>query len=599
MTESVKVKDKNIKVVRTDGTAEMVVVTPPSTTPVPAWFTVERGLYAVLVAAALLIRLIGLGSGMPLLLQEAAQAWPAWIGAMHSAEAGSLMTATAQSPLLYMVQRFLFWMTDGGNDTWARLLPALVGTALVLAAWALRRQLGRDGALILAALIAVDPWLLTFSRLGDGAILSAAGALVLWAALLNWDRLSAMQWRLLAVTAALFVMSGPLAWLLLPPLAVTAVLCRPQLSADRAERNWLLGLFAGTLLAVATGWLAYWDGWGVLSSSVSAALSYIGGDMGYPLLWPLVRLVVDQPFVFGAGMIGLVLLLQSLGRADADRRLAIGLTVWIVYALALLALPGRNPSTLVILVLPLLVAAAWTTRRLLRFCLHETDWQDGSLIAVALGVLLVTSYFLSAGYLSAQVTDIRMLLFYLLLPLLAAFFVWWSGWQTTAQVMGLLVAATLLLASLSSAWDLSLRSDLLRGNRLFAESTQPAVRMLADDVAQLGAIRVGDPGEVDVYVVRVEPSLRPLLGWYLRFVRDLRFVDAFDPALFGPNTLVVTPPDTQLVLPSAAVGSDYTLVRTWMPSGFETWQARLRWALYRELKQLPTATPVVLWVQED
>ncbi|MEZ4836061.1 MAG: hypothetical protein R2873_29370 [Caldilineaceae bacterium] len=323
----------------------------------PAGFTVERAMYALLATAALLARVLGLGAGMPLLPLETAQALSAWRDAMNLALTGAT-TAAAQSPLLYTVQRFIFWMTDGGNDAWVRLFPALVGAALVLVPWALRRQLGRGGALILAGLIAVDPWLLAFSRLGDGAILSTAGALLLWAALLNWDRLSAMQWRLLAVATALFVLSGPLAWLLLPPLALTAVLTRPALPADNRERRWLLGLFAATVVIVATGWLAYWDGWGVLSSSVSAALSFVGGDLGYPLLWPVTRLIVDQPFVFAAGVIGLVLLLRGMRAGAADRSLTIGLGVWAVYGVVLLALPGRSPMTLLILGLPLLVAAA-------------------------------------------------------------------------------------------------------------------------------------------------------------------------------------------------------------------------------------------------
>ena len=601
MSESVKTKELSIRAVDGDGAADLVVVAPVAVTVAPAWFTVERGLYTLILAAALIARLLSLGAGTPLLPLEATQAWSAWLAAMNSSLTAttSMATTGAQSPLLYTVQRFLFWMTEGGSDGWARFFPALVGTALVLLPWVLRRQLGRGGALILAGLIAVDPWLLTFSRLGDGAILSVAGAFVLWAALLNWDRLSVTMLRLLAVTAALFVMSGPLAWLLLPPLALTAFLYRLTLPADNSERSRLIGLFAGTVLVVATGWLAYWEGWGVLSSSVSAALSYVGGNLGYPLLWPIMRLIVDQPFVFGAGVIGLVLLIQKMRSDEVDRRLAIVLLVWSVYGVALLALPGRNPVTLLILGLPLMVAAAWATRRLLRFCLHDTDWQDGSLIAVALGVLLVTSYFLIAGFLSAQILDMRILFFFMVMPLLVAFFVWWSGWLTTAQVTGLMVAAAFLLASLSSAWDLSLRSDLPRGNHLFSLATQQNVRLLAEDVAQLGAIRVGDPGEIDLFVVQVDPSLQSLVAWYLRFVDDLRFVDAFDPALYTANTLVVASRDATLTLPTAAVGSDYPLVNEWLPTTFETWQTRLRWALYRELRQLPAYTPVVLWVQED
>ncbi len=595
MSESVTVRpDEQVVTTRIE---TIVEVEPIRATPVAkSGFSVEQALYGLILLTALIARLLHLGRAQPLSVLEASQAWPAWLDAMNR-QSDALLTA--HSPLLYTAQRFFFWMTDGGSDAWARLFPALVGALVVLIPWGLRRQLGRRSALILAALLAFDPWLLTFSRLGDGAILSFATALLMWSALLHRDRLSPVSLRLTAVVAALFLTSGPLSWLLLPPLLLTAIVFRPVLPDDLRERTRLSLFFAGTLLAVCTGWLAYWQGWGALSSSLTVALSYLTTDAGYPLGWPFVRLLVDEPFLTILGLAGLAVMLWSMRRHEGDRRLAGVLAAWTVYGFALLLLPGRNPVSLLVPALPLLICAAWITDRILRFCLREVDWQDGSLIAVALGVLLITSFFLSAGYLSAQIVDGRMLLFYLILPLLVAFFVWWSGLITTVQVTLLLTTMTILLATISSAWSLALRSDLLRGNELFAEAPAPTVRLLSSDVADLSAIRVGDPGEADVFVVQVEPSLQPLVGWYLRFVRDLHFVDAVNSEQFDQNTLIIAASDTTLTLPVAAVGSDYPLTREWLPTQLDTWQTRLRWAFFRELRQLPSTQSVVLWVQED
>ena len=177
-----------------------------------AGLSVEQALYALLFLLALGLRLYALGSLNLLSSWEAAQAWPVWLGS--SAEQFPLQIAPV-SPLLSTLQRALFLLTGGGSAFWARFAPACAGAGMVLAAWALRGRMGRGGALALAALFALDPWLLAFSRLADSAILSALTGVLLLAWIFDGAAeasLSTRQIDRLAVVGGLFLISGPLAW---------------------------------------------------------------------------------------------------------------------------------------------------------------------------------------------------------------------------------------------------------------------------------------------------------------------------------------------------------------------------------------------------
>ena len=162
----------------------------PPATPLPTALTseslgggpnVEQALYAILFVLALALRLYSLGDLNPISPWEAAQIWPAWLG--HAAgvleEGGFPEPDPPASPLLNTFQRAFFLVTGGGSDFWARFAPACAGAGLVLAAWALRRRMGRGGALMAAVLFTFDPWLLYFSRLADGAALSALTCVLL------------------------------------------------------------------------------------------------------------------------------------------------------------------------------------------------------------------------------------------------------------------------------------------------------------------------------------------------------------------------------------------------------------------------------------
>ncbi|MBV7329523.1 hypothetical protein KFU94_15005 [Chloroflexi bacterium TSY] len=192
------------------------------------WLTVERALYCLFFVTAGLLRFGGL-FGQPLSLLEATNAWLAWLSVFSTPELHESVSSslTPSSPLLHTLLRLSFWLS-GDGDVVVRAIPALVGTALVLIPWLLRDFLGRWVALILALLFTLDPWLVTFSRLADGAIFSVALGLLSLASLLCVSQaktigVSKRWWTIASLCGGLLLVSGTQAWSFLPVLFLFAL----------------------------------------------------------------------------------------------------------------------------------------------------------------------------------------------------------------------------------------------------------------------------------------------------------------------------------------------------------------------------------------
>ncbi len=288
--------------------------------------TVEHGLYLVILLVAFGLRFINLGVA-PLQPLEAAQAWPAWLAATGTQVTGS---PAATSALFYGLQSVLFFVT-GANEVLARLLPALVGTAVVLLPWWWRDWIGRGGALAVALLLAVDPWLVVLARTADAVGVTIFLGLLVLTALWRWQRADVAQnrgrslgWeRVLAVGLGLLLVSGPQAWSWLPVLLAFGwifVFRRGFVRPQRASFIW----FGVALVLGASGLLARLDAVAAVGTSLTAWLAQWSGDFGagsdlYGLDsgWPWLRLLIDQPFLTVFGLVGLVLLATGRGLPPA------------------------------------------------------------------------------------------------------------------------------------------------------------------------------------------------------------------------------------------------------------------------------------------
>ena len=605
--------------------------------------TVEQALYALLFILALGLRLYSLGDLNPVSPLEAAQIWPAWVDQSAGApeERGFPEPSPPASPLLYTIQRGLFLVTGGGSSFWARVPAACAGAALVLAAWALRRRLGRDGALMAAVLFALDPWLLSFSRLADGSTLSILTGVLLLAALFD-EREESLQVNRLAVVGGLFLISGPLAWLLLPLILYAFFLLGggPLASLSPGQSRQAAIVCAGTVVAGSTGLFSHTYGLSAIGESVGNAVAHLVGPSGsagtllagheYTVSWALLRLLVDEPFLLLFGGAGLAIALYRTGFSaltftrqvveeyefvETERRSLFGviwlnvLVVGAVWGILLILLPGRSPVSLLVLGLPFLLLAAASAAQMLRLAQIRMLLQDGARLPAfaTMGILLVTASFWT-GTITESLRDghydPRLAAFYLLIPVLGAFFVWWSGERACGQVFGFLTLTAFFLAQASSSWMLNLRPEYDHSRTLYAEAGDSMMAILAEDISRLSSLRTGDPTEAPVYL-KVDQSHLPFLFWHLRAMRDLRWRPGLELMEVEEEALIVTqggagPESDRDQLPDSFVGSRYSVTERWLPTELERPGALLRWMLFRERQQISGGVPVrqevELWV---
>ena len=625
------------------------------------WMTLERLLFGVILAIGAGVRFFGLAA-QPLSPMEAANAWAAWLQA--SGLAGTVAAQSVDAPgsaLLFSLQTFVFWLAGGGDAT-ARLVPALAGLALVALPWFWRPWLGRTAALSVALLIAIDPWLVAFSRRADGASLVLLFFAIALTCLMRLSLPSIANhernwaWAILAVSCGLFVIGGALAFSLIPILIFFVwSYGLPSLHPsddEPAESNGggpgalsLAALFAGGILLGSTAWFSYPQGLTNVGNSVADWTQQIVGVSGYPLGWALLRFVADNPLVSVLGIAGLVLLWKNSGPiiiggvddSDGRRQWAFFLTVWVLWGMVLLVLPGRDPSSLLAVQGALLLAAGHALAALIDAYPSDIDWTEALIVVAVAAVLLTSALFwmrilIVAPIFSGRVAAICLLIGAALLFLFAAYGVW-AGWRYARWLGGLLLTLTLLVANLAGLVQLSQINGTATPDGLFDRVTHPEVRQLAADVATLSAHRIGDPGEIPMQVQR-GGAIDPVLAWYLRDMRRLDWVlspalDVDDPYAPLAVTMAADSEGTELTASiDGYLGGEYAKEVAWLPGMLTDapivvrepaeqseagqrlqesvdayWSQRaqplLRWLLFREVKTLSTPESVVLWAPAE
>ena len=593
--------------------------------------TVEHLLYAAILLAALGIRFIGLADA-PLSPAESATAWPAWLAATQTTVAGAPAPASA---LLYGLQSLLFWIA-GGSDFLARIVPALASTVTVLLPWFWRAWLGRWAALAVALLFAVDPWLTAWGRRADGSALALLLGLLAITAIWHWRHAATdggvRRWeRTGAVALGLLLTSGPLAWGMLPLVLIfAAIYVWP--GGDRAQppRVQVASfVWFGIALAVgATGLVLRPEAVGALSTSLSAWFAALTGASANPAAWPFVRLVVDQPLLVVFGPIGLALLTLDARRRDQSS-LALLAWLWLAWGLLTWLLPGRQPLVLPLVGLPLALSAGYLAERV------AAGRADGLTALELLALLTVQIVLAVAGAIwLVALVDSQIVSgqpwFTGLIIVALSLVVWviygfWAGWGLMARLAFYFYGALLLALTVRSTWQLNQMFGLMQPGGIWPASTSPDMRLLVEDVERLSSARRGDPNQAELLAVYdVAPD--PVVGWYLRDMRNLDHVRGVDASTFqaqdfaalgAPNWPLIVAPATRndsLALPDPYIGSDYDEVVVWNTAMLpqppvddasdvqdpqRTWSTYqrplLRWLMYRKVEQPPTVQSVTLW----
>ena len=615
-----------------------------------SWLSVERLLYGVAVVVALWLRLWALG-GQPLSPWEASNSWPAWL------TANALTVENTPSPnsaLYYGLQWLLFW-SGVNSDAGARFWSAVAGVTMIALVWWWRDVLGRRVALITTFLLAIDSWLLAFSRLADGAIVSLGLGLLALVAVSKVAALPAsLRWKqALAASIGLLIVSGPMGWNFLAIVALWGGLNWSGLSAARIqERHWLLWAAGGATFG-ATFLFMRMDGVAWIASGTSVWLSQFDGRIagptlplitgGYGIGWPWQRLWADAAPLLPVGIGGLVLLLlRTLRRSAEDthsRRILTLCAGWLLWGIVLAVLPGRSPLALPMVGLPLLIFSAYALDALMRSVPRDLDWREVGAVILTVTILLVSGHFWLTALLASRNYDpvlvqATMVIFGLVLAILVAFGLW-ANRRDAAWVAAALVAMLLVVFYVRGSWKLNFGNVLAEPAGWQATVAHPEVRLLVSDMETLSAHRSGDPYQLPVQVQIAPYTLRdgrvvparpdPVIGWELRNMRNLTWVAS--PSVgqdADPLPLVLTPAtlgeeSAALDLPDSYAGSRYHVDAWWLPEtlsnsnsalppeGEELWgrafvasvQPWWRWLIYREATEAPQNRDVILWAPLD
>lgn len=573
-------------------------------------WTVENAAYVGLALVGVIARLAALGR-FPLLESEADTALAAWRTVQGSPWRPSLYV-----PLLYDLDLVLFFLTRA-SDAVVRLLPALVGAALVGLPFLLRDLLGRRGALAVAAILTFSPTWLHYSRTADGTLLGwAAGA----ALLLCLYRLATAPTiegapdavgndgcdgrrryaRGAAIAAGLGLTTGATFYSALALLLVGSLVW--YLATLRSDQKraapWAAILprlnredglvFLGLFLLLGSGLLANLGGIGVSISQAGEWVRQLAPSSSGLTAWAQLRALLSyEPITVTLAAVGLIV--GFIRRQRIDRLLL----AWFVYALLLTVLLGhRHPMWLPDVLLPLLLLAG----RGFEFLWQELadDAQPLDLVAtLVLLSLMVFGLIEIANYIqNAQDKFVG----YARIGWGIAIILWGAYWYI-GRGRGAWRALALLVLTLAVGYSVRVSTAVAyqtaRDPRESLVYQPTSIQMLtfADSVSELSSRMATDPLELEIDYTR---ALDPWVGWYLRDMRNLRLVDGIEPGTM--REALVTLPRAEGSWPAGYVGQRFRWQESF-PSQSLTDRQQLRWIMYRDPVGTEQASEVELWVR--
>ncbi|MFH1487263.1 MAG: flippase activity-associated protein Agl23 [Chloroflexota bacterium] len=532
----------------------------------------EACLYALTLMAGFLLRLAALGS-QPLVSEEGSRALSAW----QLLQGGTPQVWTEPLVALLTTGAFLLF---GDNDFIARIVPTLMGTALIGLMWPLRGMMGRGGALTAAFLIAFSPSFIFYSRFLSGDICAATLALLLVVLVNDWMQSRSRRTLLGAsgVLALLLGCGGAAVWYLLIFGAYVAVALalgwweRDLRAAIQATpRQTLLQavlLCLGVFSLVGVGLFLHPTGLGL-----PALTEWIGqfriASAGLPWYYHLLTLVAYEPMVTVFGILGAVYLLRRRGGETDFCRF---LVFWAVLGLVWVSLTGQKSSAQsLVVVLPLCLLSG-TFLSQLRPTLEKGVLRQASYLLVPAIILLVftviaTSFLSNTPRLPSTLWVVSALSLAAVLALIVT-----AAWQWKGQGAHLALLVVLGLSFLFTVHTISnLNYCNSTGEWFMPAKTSPdAIELVRD-------LDLGTDGKVRN--VAVDSRLEPVLGWYLREKESTYYVEKL---LFGEATIIALGDRAPEGNMQGYIKQGRWLKSRWFPESLSP-AGIWRWLMYREV----------------
>jgi uncharacterized protein (TIGR03663 family) len=570
-----------------------------------AGVTLEVALYAAVFGVAALLRFLNLEAA-PLSAREAAQA----LAALN----GTAMPAGG-SPLLYAVNQILFGVFgESVNDTGVRIVPAAIGTLLVLLPGLVRVQTGRYAALAASLMLALSPTMVLASRSLDGQIVVAACA---FAAIAFGVRYFTAQHSLdligLALAIGLALTSGP-------GLLTAALVIAPGLliayrwiasGEDRMKLRELRQNAAALRTALIVGGTAFFLAATVLLLRAGALANVPESLSAWMAAWQQAD-VVSALRLFQILLLyeSLIVCFGLLGLLSALRRitgLVVVLGLWALGALIVILLqPGRQVLDLTLVLTPLALLGGIFLEALTRQLLQDGSWKaEGVFCLVAL--ILAAFAAVSAGNYATGLVPasnpftgdpMNRLVSYGLgmsvvsvLTLLVFGFI--IGWRATLRAALVALFVFLTAASFSSAWAVTqLRPSDPRELLWGPSATSSEVRALTEAVEAASKRKTGFLDRMPMAVTL--PQDDPVVRWYLRKYPNAQYnnvVADLAPAIIAPLGSSFPPNMVE-----AYRGKPFAVRAQWEPSTLADGDL-MKWWLYRESAQAPLPEQtLVLWL---
>jgi hypothetical protein len=559
---------------------------------------IEITLYILALVLALSMRLLNLGVTQ---LSDGEAGWA--LQALQVAHPNTSGERPAFGPQpAYVFLTGATFIVFGDSNFAARFWPALTGSLLVLLPCFFRRELGRLPRLILAYGLALDPGLVTISRMIGSPIMALSFGLL---ALGFWN----MRKPILAgILGGLALLSGPAAITGLLGLAITWVVFklahRPAFIPDQDSpveampRPALISV-AATVLLAGTLFFRYPQGLAAWAETLTAYLQGWASSSVVPASRLIAALLIYEIFPVLFTLVGILRWLVGLSRESGPSpSWPIQSLVWGLIGLVLVLLyPAHQVADLAWVLVPIWVLAAGE----LGSYLPDFEANPVSLVEAAVlfilsalfwNTLISTSQLEQNPGLSSTAIRLGMLVGILGLAVLTILLVY-LGWSWKISRNGLIWGGLAILSfySISVLWGAS----QLRLNAPEELWSQPPATdqsgLFTKTLHDLSNWTTGFPQTIDIVSTVDSPSLR----WVLRNYTHVRFLPEL-PVGELPGIIVTRQEESAPALAAAYRGQDFVwwLGTDWMgalPPDF------IAWFTYRIAPTRPGV--LILWARSD